>query len=132
MMRTLIFLILITITSCNFLDRKNFMGDDCNNTKPIEGVYENFYDKNAENILVILPDGTFEQTFKKGSLIKKHKGTWKFFQKSCNIRFSELVFLHDLPKQYEEMDIYSSPGIHRKDNIMFIDHYNLSFYRKDN
>lgn len=124
-----IFLIFIFLTSCNFFDSKNFVGDECNNTKPVTGVYENFYVKKAENLLIIKSDGTFEQIFRKDTLTKSNRGTWKFFQEGCSLYFKNLEYLHEVSKQEEE--VYFFPAIHRKDNIMFIDHYNLSFYRKE-
>ena len=129
MWRLSIILITILLTGCNFFDPKNFKGDECNNTMPIEGVYENFYDKKAENLLVIKSDGTFEQIFTKDSITKRNNGTWKFFKEDCSIYFKELAYLHYISKQEEE--VYFFPAIHRKDNIYFIDHYNLSFYRKE-
>lgn len=45
----------ITILLCilSFVSCKYFQGDNCNNTLPIVGVYENIYDKEAKNILII-------------------------------------------------------------------------------
>ncbi|RNL83707.1 hypothetical protein ED312_14580 [Sinomicrobium pectinilyticum] len=105
--------------------------DQCNNKKPIEGIYKNTFVKQAENILIIKPDGTFEQVFTKDSLTKKNHGTWEFFKESCDVRFKNLIFLHDVPSEYIRDEIYKYPAIHRNDDILFIDHYDVSFYRKE-
>lgn len=64
-------LLLIFITSCKY-----FQGDECNNTLPIVGTYQNTYDIKAKNLLIIRKDGTFEQIFVKNDIIKKNKETF--------------------------------------------------------
>jgi len=110
---------------------KYFRGDHCNNTKPIVGTYENVYDKEAKNILIIRDDGTFEQIFNKGNAIKKNTGTWKFFKKTCHIRLENLSLLHSLSKSNEQF--FKKTGIHRLNNIVFVEgmSYEFNFYRID-
>ncbi len=58
--RIILLLTILILVSCKYL-----RGDECNNTKPLVGTYENIYDKEAKNLLVIKDDGTFEQIFTK-------------------------------------------------------------------
>lgn len=114
------------------LNCKYFQGDHCNNTKPIVGTYENSYDKNAKNILIIKENKTFEQIFIKGKNIKKNKGTWKFVNERCVVYLNNLKLLHKVPKQYEEF--FSDRGIFRLNKIMFNEDLRkqFDFYRIKN
>jgi len=118
---------LISIVSCKY-----FRGDNCNNTLPIVGKYENIYDKEAKNILIIKKDGTFEQFFTKGDLVKTNKGTWKFFQESCKVYLINLKVLHKLPQKLED-DFFRERGIHRLNNIVFVEglSFEFNYYRID-
>ncbi|SNR60716.1 hypothetical protein SAMN06265371_106213 [Lutibacter agarilyticus] len=115
----------IFITSCKY-----FRGDNCNNTLPIVGKYENIYDKEAENILIIKKDGTFEQVFTKGDLVKTNKGTWKFFKESCYVKLTNLKLLHKLPQRMED-NFFRENGIHRLNNIVFVEglSFEFNYYR---
>ena len=106
-------------------------GDSSNNKYPVVGTYINNYVKGAENLLVLNKDGTFNQTFTNQNGTKTNTGTYTFFKENCRIRFDSLVFLHNIPKQYQAMNIYTYPAAHRNDNILFQDHYNLSFLRQE-
>ena len=122
----IIVLFFVFLTSCKY-----FQGDNCNNTKPIYGKYENIYDKEAKNILIIYKDGTFEQIFTKGKISKKNKGTWKFFKESCDVYLNNLKLLHKLSESNEKY--FLEKGIHRLNNIVFVEglSYELNFYRID-
>jgi len=112
---------LIFISSCKYI-----RGDNCNNTLTIVGKYENVYDKEAKNILIIKKNGTFEQVFTKGDLIKTNNGTWKFFQESCNVYLTNLKLLHKLPQKLED-DFFRESGIHRLNNIVFVEGLSSEF-----
>ena len=103
--------------------------DNCNNSFPIVGKYQNIYDKEAENTLIIKSDGTFEQVFKKGEIIKRNSGTWKFFDKSCKVYFDTLRIFHSLPKSVKEFE--RSSGKFRNNNIIFIEGlaFEFDFFR---
>ena len=117
-------MLLSLLTSCKY-----FIGDNCNNTLPITGKYYNDYDKKAKHLLILKEDGTFEQLFEKDTILKRNSGTWKFFDESCSLYFEELKFLQNVPKGYIDDKLYERPAIHRTNNIYFIDHYDVSFYR---
>jgi hypothetical protein len=114
--------ICITIASCT-------NKDNCNNSLTIIGKYQNIYDKKAENILIIKSDGTFEQFFKKGTIIKRNNGTWKFSQKSCYVNFDTLKVLHSLPKSVKEYEM--SLGKFRNNDIIFVEGlaFEFDFFR---
>lgn len=87
-MRPLVYLVfLLGLSSCKY-----FKGNECNNTLPIIGVYYNDYDKQAEHLLIIKEDGTFEQVFTKGDVVKRNIGTWKRSKETCYMYFEKLVF----------------------------------------
>ncbi|WP_298779570.1 hypothetical protein [uncultured Polaribacter sp.] len=119
-------IIILVLSTCKY-----FRGDNCNNTMPIVGTYENIYDKKAENILIIKNDGTFEQFFKKEDVLKKNSGTWKFFKESCNIRFKNLKLLHDLSTSNSKF--FKKSGTYRLNNIVFVEglSYEFNYYRTD-
>jgi hypothetical protein len=121
-----IIIIIFLLTNCKY-----FQGDNCNNTEPIVGKYENIYDKEAKNILVIKKDGTFHQIFKKGNITKENKGTWRFFEQSCDIYLNNLKLLHNLSESNKKY--FSEKGIHRLNNIVFVEgmSYEFNFYRID-
>ena len=120
----ILFCALLSFSSCKY-----FRGDNCNNTLPVEGIYENIYDKDAKNILVIKEDGTFEQIFTKGSIVKTNKGTWKFFKEYCEIDFKGLKVLHRLGQS--EVKFFKQDGVHRLNNIVFVEgmSYEFNYYR---
>lgn len=93
--------------------------DNCNNSVSLVGKYENIYDKDAKNILIIKADGTFEQIFIKGKNIKRHKGTYTFFKDDCGLYFKKLKILHYLPKQLLEHHMEEYPATFRNNNIVF-------------
>lgn len=99
-------------SSCRY-----FKGDECNNTLPLAGVYENTYDENAKNILIIKKDGTFEQVFTKNGISKKNLGSWKKSIKPCNIYLKGLKLLHEIPENYKIF--FKEKGVHRLNKIMF-------------
>lgn len=123
----LVFLCILLFTSCKY-----FRGDHCNNTLPVVGVYENVFDKEAENILIIKEDGTFEQVFRKGEVVKKNKGSWEFFKEHCKINLKELKLLHKLPEPAHKYFIQD--GVTRLNNIVFVEGMSLEFnyYRVKN
>lgn len=123
----IIWFCIIFLTSCKY-----FQGDNCNNTKPITGKYENIYDKKAKNILIINKDGTFEQIFTKGNITKKNKGTWQFFEENCNIYLNNLKSFNSLSDW--KTNLFSENGIYRLNNIMFLEDLRkeFDFYRIDN
>ena len=110
---------------------KYFRGDNCNNTLPIVGVYKNIYDKEAENILIIKKDGTFEQKFTKKGEIKTSKGTWSFFEESCNVYFNGLKLFHKVKPMQKRF--FSESGVFRLNKIMFNEDMRVlfDFYRID-
>lgn len=110
--RILILICILMLNGCKY-----FRGDNCNNTKSIIGTYSNVYDKEAKNILIINKNGTFEQIFTKEGIVKKNNGTWKFFEKSCDIYLNNLKLLHKVPKQYEKY--FLNKGVFRINKIMF-------------
>ncbi len=119
--------IIISITLLNGC--KYFRGDKCNNTLSIVGVYENIYDNNAKNILIIKSDGTFEQEYKKGDTIKFNNGTWKFFENSCSLYLYDLKSFNDLSDW--KRNLFRENGIYRLNNIMFLEDLRkeFDFYR---
>lgn len=124
---TIVLIPLLILSSCKY-----FRGDNCNNTLPIAGTYYNDYDKNAKNLLIIKTDGTFEQIFSKEGYAKKNNGKWSFFEESCKIHFENLKFLQKIPEKYLDDNLYEYPAIHKANNIYFIDHYDISYYRVNN
>lgn len=110
---------------------KYFKGDNCNNTLPIVGTYENIYDKQAKNLLIIKEDGTFEQVFTKNGETRKNSGTWKFFNESCNLKLQKLKLMHEIPNQYK--DYFREKGKYRLNKIVFIEDLPkvFDFYRVD-
>ncbi len=115
---------ILVLSTCKY-----FRGDNCNNTISIVGKYENIYDKNAKNVLIIKKDGTFEQVFTKGNILKKNTGTWKFFKESCDIYLNDLELLHELSKQ--SASLFYENGTFRLNNIVFVEgmSYEFNFYR---
>jgi len=100
--------------------------DSCGNDIDISGIYENKFEKGATNYLIIKNDGTFEQKYKKGNIIKKNNGKWEYFniKKRCAIRFDTLKVLHNVPyrdhhKNSESIKRMSSTF--RKNKIMFFE-----------
>lgn len=108
--------------------------DNCNNSVPLVGSYKNIYDKEAQNILIIKADGTFEQIFTKGKIVKKNNGVYKFFKDGCGLYFKNLKVLHKIPKQYSEFKVEDKfPAKFRNNNILFIEDlpYEFDYYRID-
>ena len=120
----IIFLFIISFSCCKY-----FRGDECNNTLPVVGVYENIFNKAAKNILIINEDGTFEQIFTKGKIVKKNKGTWEFFKEHCKINLKGLKLLHKLPESVHKY--YTEVGTTRLNNIVFVEDLGseFNFYR---
>lgn len=106
------FIFLFTICSCKY-----FVGGHCNNTMPIIGTYENIYDKEAQNILVIKEDGAFEQTYTKKGKTKTNKGTWKFFKGHCAIDLKGLKLMHEVDAITRGE--FVTDGIYRVNTIRF-------------
>lgn len=118
----------ISIIICSFIF--SCVGrDHCNNSLSIVGKYQNIYDKEASNILIIKSDGTFEQVYKKDTILKQNSGTWKYFNKSCKVYFDKLSILHPLPKSVKEFE--RSSGKFRNNNIIFIEGlaFEFDFFR---
>jgi hypothetical protein len=108
--------------------------DNCNNLVPLVGKYENIYDKDATNILIIKADGTFEQIFTKGKIVQKNKGTYRFFTDDCTLYLDGLKILHNLPRQYSEYKVEDKfPAKFRNNNVIFIEGlaYEFDYYRID-
>ena len=122
--KIIIFLAFLTLTNCKY-----FRGDHCNNTMPIVGVYENVYDKEATNYLIINKNGTFEQVFTKDQIIQKNKGTWKYFKKHCDIDFENFKLMHEIG--IYEKKLFRQNGRYRLNKIMFIEDLGkeFDFYR---
>lgn len=121
--------VLVLIVQC-FFGCKYFQGDECNNTKPIVGTYQNLYDDQAKNILIINEDGSFDQVFEKGSTVKKNRGFWKKSEGGeCRILLSGLKVLQDLPSTAK--NYFTNKGVHRFNNILFFEDYpkEFNFYR---
>jgi len=99
---------------------------------PVVGTYENIYDKDAKNILIIKENGTFEQVFTKEKIIKRNTGSWRFFDESCNIYLDSLKLLHELSESNKRF--FKQSGIHRLNNIVFVEGlgYEFNFYRIKN
>lgn len=114
-----------------FINCKYIKGNSCNNTYTVEGTYYSDYDKEAKNILIIKADGSFEQVLAKDNKIKKNNGTWIFYKEDCEIKFTNLKFLHNSPKSYTNDNPYEYPAVFRTNNIYFIDHDDISFFRKE-
>lgn len=108
----LTFILLLMVFSCT-------KKDDCNNSIEIYGKYENTYEQEAKDYLTMNKNGTFEQIYIKGSIIKKNKGTWKFFKDDCSIYFKTLKLLHNLPPQSKEESVEGQPAKFRNNKIMF-------------
>lgn len=111
---------------------KYFRGDQCNSTKPLVGVYKNIYDKEAKNVLQIFEDGSFEQTFTKGNIVKKNYGSWKRSNpKKCYVILDSLKLLHELPNSTKEY--FRQNGTFRLNNIVFVEDfgYEFNYYRVD-
>ena len=125
-------IIIVLFCVLSFTNCKYFRGDQCNNTLSVEGVYENLYDNEAKNILIIKKDGTFEQIFTKGNIIKKNKGTWKFFKKYCEIDFKNLKLLHSVTPTLEKY--FTQNGKYRLNKIMFNEDLRkpFDFYKVEN
>ena len=121
------FICLLSFSGCKY-----FRGDHCNNTLPVPGTYENVYDKEATNYLIINENGTFEQVFTKGVFVKKNKGTWMKGKGNCNIYLDSLKLLHDVSDSNKSF--FKQSGIHRLNNIVFIEGlgYEFDFYRVKN
>ena len=107
----LFFCVSLLLNSC-FWDK-----DHCNNTLQIVGTYENNYDKEAKNLLVIKEKGTFEQIFIKNGVTKKNTGTWKLSKESCYVKLNNLKLMHELGKY--EKEVFSQSGKYRWNKIMF-------------
>lgn len=106
--------------------------DNCNNNLPIVGSYENIYDKQAKNVLILRKDSTFEQIFTKGRTIKRNKGSYKFFRNSCSIYFKNLKVFQNLSKLKVEYHIEEEyPAKFRNNNIIFLEDFpdEFDFYR---
>ena len=118
--------IIFLLFSCKY-----FRGDSCNNTIPIIGTYKNIYDKNAENLLIIIEDGTFYQKFTKDDIVTENTGTWKIFKESCNVIFVNLKLLHNLP--LNEKKLFRDTGLYRLNKIMFVEDLRteFDFYRDE-
>jgi len=118
---------LLSFTNCKY-----FRGDHCNNTLLVSGTYENVYDKEATNYLIINENGTFEQIFTKGVFVKKNKGTWMKGKGNCNIYFKELKLFHELSDS--DKHFFTQSGIHRLNKIMFNEDLRkpFDFYRVKN
>lgn len=103
--------------------------DNCNNSLSIVGKYQNIYDKEAKNTLIIKSDGTFEQFFEKDTILKRNSGSWKFSQKSCYVNFDTLKVLHSLPNSVKEFEM--SLGKFRNNNIIFVEGmaFEFDFFR---
>ena len=124
------FLILI-ICLCTYSCAKR---DNCNNSVSLAGKYENIYDKEAKNILIIKKDGTFEQVFTKGKIVKKNRGTYRFFNYDCTLYLDGLKILHNIPSQYLEFKVEDKfPAKFRNNNIVFVEDlpYEFDYYRID-
>tara|TARA_R110000787_G_scaffold11253_1_gene37567 strand:- start:248 stop:634 length:387 start_codon:yes stop_codon:yes gene_type:complete len=123
--RQILYLIFLFFTSCKY-----FKGDKCNNTLPIIGTYQNTYDKKAENLLIIKEDGTFEQIFKKGEIVRENNGTWKLSTtRECYVILKGLKVLHEIPLSLKKY--FDHSGVHRFNNILFFEDtgYAFDFYR---
>jgi predicted AAA+ superfamily ATPase len=108
--------------------------DNCNNSVSLTGKYENIYDKEAKNILIINKNGTYKQVFTKNGIRKINKGRYKFFPKFCSIVFLNLKVLQDLPKLKDEYHIEDNyPAKFRNNNIVFIEDlpFEFDYYRID-
>ena len=120
---------LVLISLFLLIGCKYFKGDHCNNTLSIVGTYENTYDKNAKNLLIIKENGTFEQIFTKGTITKKNTGEWELFNESCSIHLKNLKLMHELGKY--EKKAFVENGLYRLNKIMFVEDlpYEFDFYR---
>lgn len=106
--------------------------DNCNNNLPIVGSYENIYDKQAKNVLILRKDSTFEQIFTKGRTIKRNKGSYKFFRNSCSIYFKNLKVFQNLSKLKEEYHTEEEyPAKFRNNNVIFLEDFpdEFDYYR---
>lgn len=111
-MKKLIILGLLIVFSCSKQEK-------CSSIEEVIGKYENDYEIGATNILTLNNDGTFNQLYKKGKIIKNNTGTWKFFKIDCSIDFVTLKLLHKLPKQSREESVEGKPAKYRNNKIMF-------------
>jgi hypothetical protein len=106
--------------------------DNCNNNLPVVGSYENIYDKEAKNVLILREDSTFEQIFTKGRTVKRNKGSYRFFRNSCSIYFKNLKVFQNLPKLKEEYHIEEEyPAKFRNNNVIFLEDFpdEFDYYR---
>ena len=112
-MRYIILILCFSLfTGCRY-----FRGDDCNNTKPVIGVYKNVHDKQATNLLFIKEDGTYIQKFTKNGITKENTGTWEFFKESCNLKLNNLKLMQKVSPTYSKY--FTQTGIYRINTIRF-------------
>lgn len=104
---------------CLFVSCRYFRGDNCNNTLSIIGTYENIYDNEAKNLLIIKYDGSFKQKFTKEGITKTNVGSWTFFNESCSIILTNLTLMHKLG--IYEKELFSENGKYRLNKIVFVE-----------
>jgi len=114
MKKILFLLIILFLVSCKY-----FRGDNCSNTKSIIGTYKNVFDDDAENVLIINEDGTFEQRYIKKGVAKENIGKWFFYQESCNVKLEGLVLMHHKLLGVYEKQEFREEGVYRLNTIRF-------------
>src|SRR5690554_4432762 len=94
--------------------------DQCGNDIDISGIYENKFEKGATNYLIIKNDGTFEQKYKKGDIVRENKGKWKYNREHCWLKFDTLKVLHNVPYNDENSENIPRMGpVFRRNKILF-------------